>query len=136
MDKASVIAIRQALKYNEGNRTVKVCFDNGIVLSSASDIILWKDEDEIIIGITADNDSGSYVADKPIGIICSTYENIQYIIGNTDSKNIEESLEGLKSIMDISDEDKDNISNWYDKLYDYRYELSRKNYNPIDIKRD
>lgn len=136
MDKASVIAIREALKYNDNNRSVRIAFDNGVVLSSASDIILWKDEDEIIIGITADSDSGSYVADKPIGVICSTYENIQFIIGNTNSENIKETIDGLTSIVNLSDEDKNNIIKWYDKLYDYRYELSQKNYNPIDIKRD
>lgn len=136
MDKASIVAIREALKYNEGNRTIRVVFDNGVVLSSGSDIILWKDDDEIIIGIVADNDGGSYIADKPIRIICSTYENIQFIMGNINSKDINDTIDGLKSIMDISDEDKTNISNWYDKLYDYKYELSRKNYDPIDIIRD
>lgn len=136
MNKASIVAIREALKYNEGNRTIRVVFDNGVVLSSGSDIILWKDDDEIIIGIVADNDGGSYIADKPIRIICSTYENIQFIMGNINSKDINDTIDGLKSIMDISDEDKTNISNWYDKLYDYKYELSRKNYDPIDIIRD
>lgn len=136
MDKASIVAIREALKYNEGNKAIRVVFDNGVVLSSSSDIILWKDDDEIIIGIVADNDGGSYIADKPIQIICSTYENIQFIMGNINSKDINDTIDGLKSIMDISDEDKTNISNWYDKLYDYKYELSRKNYDPIDIIRD
>lgn len=136
MDKASIVSIREALRYNEGNKSIRVVFDNGVVLSSSSDIILWKDDDEIIIGIVADNDGGSYIADKPIQIICSTYENIQFIMSNINSKNIDDTIDGLKSIMDISDEDKTNISNWYNKLYDYKYELSRKNYDPIDIIRD
>lgn len=135
MDKASVIAIRKALQY-EDNRTVRVAFDNGFILSSASDVILWKDEDEIVIGIVADGDDGSFVSGKPIRIICSTYENIQFIMGNTNSENIEDSLEGLTSIMELSDDDKNNIKKWYNRLYDYKYDLSHKNYNPIDIRRD
>lgn len=136
MDKASVIAIREALKYSEDNRTVRVAFDNGVILSSASDIILWKDDNEIIIGITADNDSGSYAAGKPIRIICSTYENIQFIMGNTDTDNLEDAIDGISSIVSLSDDDKANIMKWYDRLYDHKYELNRKNYNPIDIIRD
>lgn len=135
MDKASVIAIREALKY-ETNRTVRVAFDNGIILSSASDVILWKDEDEIVIGIVADGDDGSFISGNPIKIIGSTYENIQFIMGNTNSDNIEDAMDGLSSIVSLSDEDKKNIKKWYSRLYDYKYDLSHKNYNPIDIIRD
>lgn len=135
MDKASVIAIREALNY-EDNRSIRIAFDNGVNLSPSSDIILWKDEDEIVIGITADNDSGSYSAGLPIKVICSTYENIQFIMGNTNNDNMDKTLEGLNSIVGLSDEDKKNIKEWYNKLYDPNYELSRKNYNPVDIIRD
>lgn len=135
MDKASVIAIREALQYTE-NRTVRVAFDNGVILSSASDIILWKDSDEIIIGITADNDSGSFLAGLPIRIICSTYENIQFIMGNTNVENLDNTLEGLNNIVSISGEDETKIKEWYEKIYSHNYELSRKNYNPVDIIRD
>jgi hypothetical protein len=135
MDKASVIAIRNALQYEE-NRTIRIAFDNGVNLSNASDIILWKDDAEIVIGIMADNDSGSYSAGLPIKVICSTYENIQFIMGNTNNDNMDKTLEGLISIVDLSDEDKTSIKEWYTKLYSYEYELSHKNYNPTDIIRD
>lgn len=136
MDANSVKAIRDSLKYNEGDKSIKIAFDNGVVLSSTSDIILWNDANEIIIGIVADSDDGAYVADKPIRVICSTYENIQFIMSNINTKDIKDTLDGLSSVVKISDEEKNNITKWYEKLYDYRYELSHKNYNPIDIKRD
>ena len=49
---------------------------------------------------------------------------------------MDKTLEGLNSIVELSDEDKKNIKEWYNKLYSHEYELSRKNYNPIDIIRD
>lgn len=135
MDKASVIAIREALDY-ENNRTVRIAFDNGINLSPSSDIVIWNDDKEIIIGIVADGEGGSYVAGLPIKVICSTYENIQFIMGNTNNDNIDDTLDALKNVVSFTDEDKKNIKEWYKKLYSPNYELSHKNYNPVDIIRD
>lgn len=136
MDKASVIAIRDALLQDGKNRAVRVAFDNGINLSHASDIIIWNDDKEIVVGFTADSDSGSFTANLPISMICSTYENIQFIIGNTNVDKLEDAINSLSNVVTIDDEAKEKILEWYSKLYSHEYELSHKNYNPIDIKRD
>lgn len=136
MDKASVIAIRDALLQNGQNRSVRIAFDNGIILSESSDIVFWNDETEIVVGFTADNESGSYIAGLPIRIICSTYENIQFIMGNTNVEKLEPSIDSLSAIVSISDENKAKLIEWYRKVYSHKYELSRKNYDPIDIVRD
>lgn len=135
MDKNSVIAIRSAL-LDKDNRAVKIVFDNGVILSPSSDIVIWDDDKEIITGFTADSDGGSYSADLPIRIICSTYEHIQFIMGNTNSKKLESVIDKLSSAVPITDDNKDKIIEWYKKLYDYKFELLRKNYDPVDIKRD
>lgn len=136
MDKASVVAIREALKYNEENRAFRVAFDNGIIISTASDQIFWNDDTEIVVAITADNDGGSFIAGLPIRVICSTYENIQFIMGNTNPEKLEDVIDGLTEIVSISDEDKSMITDWYEKLYSPNYRLAHKNYEPIDIIRD
>lgn len=136
MDKASVVALRDALLQNGENRSVRIAFDNGIILSQSSDQIIWDDDKELVIGITADGDDGSYASGLPIGIIGSTYENIQFIMGNTNVEKLESVLDSINTIAPISDEDKSKLIEWYSKLYNPNYILSRKAYNPIDIKRD
>lgn len=136
MNKNSVIALRDALLQNGENRAVKIAFDNGIILSQSSDQIIWDDDSETVIGITADGDGGSFLAGLPISIICSTYEHIQFIIGNTNTKNLESILDSISEVTTISDEDKSKIIEWYSKLFSPEYVLSRDHYDPIDIKRD
>lgn len=137
MDKASVVALRTALLKDGENRSVKIAFDNGIVMSQASDVIIWDDDKEIVIAFTSDSNSGSYLAGLPISVISSTYENIQFIMGNTNVENLESVIDGLASATDkITDEDKNKIIEWYKKVYSHEHELYRKNYNPTDIVRD
>lgn len=136
MDKASVVALRNSLSQNGDNRSVKIAFDNGIIISLASDIVLWNDDKEIVIAFTADSNSGAYEANKPISIIGSTYENIQFIIGNTNVKNLDSIIDSISNVTSVKDEDKKQIINWYKKVYSYKHELDTKSYNPIDIKRD
>ena len=136
MDKASVVALRDALLQNGENRAVRIAFDNGIILSQSSDQIIWDDGKELVIGITADSDDGSFASGLPIRIIASTYENIQFIMGNTNVDKLESILDSISNITTISDEDKSKLLEWYSKLYSPDYILSRKAYNPIDIKRD
>lgn len=136
MDKASVVALRDALLQNGENRAVRIAFDNGIILSQSSDQIIWDDDKELVIGITADSDDGSFASGLPIRIIGSTYENIQFIMGNTNVDKLESILDSISTITTISDEDKSKLLEWYSKLYSPEYILSRKAYNPIDIKRD
>lgn len=136
MDKPSVIALRDSLLNNGQNRAIVIAFDNGINLSLSSDLVIWDDEKEIVVGIVSDNKSGSYEAGLPIRIIGSTYENIQFISGNTNVDNLKELLDSLSGSVKITDETKKTICNWFEKVYDYKYDLNHKNYNPIDIPRD
>ena len=136
MDKASVIALRDSLLQNGENRSVRVAFDNGVILSSSSDQIIWDDDKELVIGITADSDGGSFAANLPIRVIGSTYENIQFIMGNTNVEKLESVLDSISNITTISDETKSKLIEWYSKLFSHKYILSKKNYDPIDIKRD
>lgn len=136
MDKASVIAIRDALLQNGQNRAVRIAFDNGIILSESSDQVIWDDDKELVIGITADNEGGAYIAGLPIRIIGSTYENIQFIMGNTSVENLGSALDSIGAIAPINDKDKASLIEWYRKLYSHEYVLDRKHYDPIDIKRD
>lgn len=136
MDKASVIALRDSLLQQGKNRSVRIAFDNGIILSSASDIIIWNDDNEIVIAFTADNDGGAYIAKQPIKMIGSTYENIQFIMGNTDVDNLENAIDSLSNVINIDSDNKAKITEWYKKLFSKDYELDRKQYNPIDIIRD
>lgn len=135
MDKASVIALRSSLLQEGKNRSVRIAFDNGVILSSSSDIVIWNDDKEIVIGFTADSDGGAYAAGMPIRMIGSTYENIQFIMGNTNVENLETAIDSLSEAVTISSDDKKKIMEWYRKLFSKDYELSRNNYNPIDIKR-
>lgn len=149
MEKNAVIAFRDALIANGKHRAIRIAFDNGINLSLSSDIVIWDDDKELVIGFTADGTSGSFEAGLPIRIICSTYENIQFILANTNvevKKEYKEkyALEDLTTIIDslksassnITDDDKTKIINWYSKLLDPKHDLSHKAYNPIDIRRD
>lgn len=136
MEKSAVVAIRDALLMEGKNVSIKIAFDNGINLVLASDMVLWDDDKEIVVGFCADSDSGSFEAAKPIRIICSTYENIQFIMSNTNVDNLEKFFNSLSGCMTISDENKKKIMDYYSKIFDYRRDLSHKNYNPIDIKRD
>lgn len=139
MDKNSVIAIRDALLNDGKNRSVRIVFDNGVNLSYSSDIIIWDDDTEVVVGFTACADGGSYSANLPIQIICSTYENIQFIMGNVRVDEIKEGydlksmIESLSDVVSIADEEKADIIEWYSKLYSHKYELSRENYDPVDI---
>ena len=135
MDKASVVAIRKALLRDEKDRAVRVVFDNGVVLSSGSDIIFWDDDKELIVALTSDSDGGSYSANLPIRVITSTYEHIQFIMSNTNTDKLDDTLGRLTSLVNISDEQKAEIKKWYDRVYGL-YELSDKNYDPVDIIRD
>lgn len=135
MEKSAVVALRDALLQDGKNKSVRIAFDNGINFTLSSDLVLWDDDKEIVAGFTADSDSGSFEAAKPIRLICSTYENIQFIMGNTNVENLEAIFESLSNAMTISDENKQLILKFYNSLYDYRKNLSRTNYNPIDIQR-
>lgn len=135
MDKASVIALRNGLLNNGKNRSIKIAFDNGIVLSLTSDLVVWDDEQERVIGFTADSDSGSYSAQKQIRIICSTYENIQFIMGNTNSKELPSIIDSLSNAVPKCTENKEAITKWFDRVFDYRYDLSHEQYDPVDIVR-
>lgn len=136
MDKAAVIAIRDSLLQGGKNRAITVVFDNGINLTLSSDLVIWDDDKETVVAFTADGHDGAFVADLPIKIICSTYENIQFIMSNNNVENLEAVIDSLSSAVVISDENKAKIMEWYTKLYDYRRNLIHKNYNPIDIVRD
>lgn len=133
MEKTAVVALRDALLQDGKNKTLRIAFDNGINFTLSSDLVLWDDEKEIVVGLIADSDSGSFEAGLPIRVITSTYENIQFIMGNTNVKNLEGLLDSLKSAMTISEENKAKILKWYNAVYDYRKPLSRTNYNPTDI---
>lgn len=135
MEKDSVIAIRDALLQDGKNRTVRIVFDNGINISASSDIILWDDDKELVLALTADYDSGAFEVQMPVKIIGSTYENIQFITANTNVENLNSVLDEIGKITTISADDKKKIVHWYDSLYDYRKNLSKTNYNPIDLKR-
>ena len=136
MDKESVIAHRDALLNNGKNRAIKIAFDNGVVLSLSSDVVVWDDDNERIVGFMADSDSGAFAAGLPIRIICSTYENIQFITGNTKPEDLDSMIDSLSNSVPISAESKQKITQWYDRLFDTKYNLARKNYNPTDIIRD
>ena len=117
MDKASVVALRDALLQNGKNRSVRIAFDNGIILSFGSDQLIWDDDKEIVIAFTADSDGGSYIANLPIRVIGSTYENIQFIMGNTNVENLESVIDSLSAITNISDDTKTKLIEWYSKIY-------------------
>lgn len=149
MEKNAVIAFRDALIADGKHRAIRVAFDNGINLSLSSDLVIWDDDKELVIGFTVDGTSGSFESRMPIRIICSTYENIQFILANTNVEIKQEykdkyTLEDLSTIVsslqsatpNITDEVKDEIVNWYSKVLDPKYDLSHKAYNPIDIRRD
>ena len=148
MEKTAVIALRDGLLCNNTNRAIRVIFDNGINLSLSSDLVVWDDDKELIIGFTADGTSGSFEAGLPIRIICSTYENIQFIQTNTNVKikdeyketysiqDLSTVIDSLKSITDkITDENKDKIVEWFTKVFSHEYDLSHTAYTPTDLKR-
>lgn len=136
MDKASVIALRDSLLQNGENRSVRIAFDNGVILSQASDTIIWDDAKELVIAFTTDSDSGAYSAQLPIRVITSTYEHIQFIMGNTNVDKLPEVIDSLGSVVNITEDTKNKLVEWYTKVFSHEYELSRKNYDPVDIKRD
>lgn len=137
MDKTDVINFRDSLLLDGKNKSFRILFDNGIVMSSGSDMILWDDDNETVVGIIADSDSGSFEAGLPIRIICSEYAQIQFITSNTNVDNLETYLDALgnSGSLKITDENKEKILDYFKKVYDYRRDLSHKNYNPIDLKR-
>lgn len=136
MDKASVVAFRDAI-LNEGkNRTLRVAFDNGIHLSAAADLIIWDDENERVIGFVTDSEAGAYASNLPIKMIASTYENIQFIMGNTNVNGLDEAIDSLNNACPISDDNKKIITDWFTKLHDSRRRLVHDNYLPIDIVRE
>ena len=135
MDKASVVAIRDALLQEGKNRSVTVAFDNGVNMSAASDVIVWNDDKEIVIALCADGEGGSFIAGLPIKVVCSTYENIQFIMGNTNVEKLDSMLDELTSVVNITDENKAVIKKWYERVYG-PYDLKHKHYDPIDIIRD
>lgn len=134
MEKADVIAIRDALMQN-GNKAIRVIFDNGINLSLASDVVIWDDSTDIVVGIIADYDSGAYSAGMPVKIICSNYENIQFITSNASLKDIQKQVEALETIVTFTEENKKSLNNLL-KLMDPRALLSHKAYEAVDIIRD
>lgn len=148
MEKSAVIALRDALVDNGNHRAIRIAFDNGINVSLSSDLVVWDDDKELVIGFCADSATGSLAAGLPIKVICSTYENIQYIMANTNVKinpdygkkysleDLSTVIDNLKSVVSITDESKQKIVDWYSKVYDYNYDLSHKAYNDIDIIRD
>lgn len=137
MEKQAVISIRDAL-LNGGKNTavITVVFDNGPNLSLAADNVIWNDENEIIIGFVPASSSGSLIANLPIRVLCSTYENIQFISGYTNTKNIGKVVEGLQPLTKLSEENKKKLVDYLIKLNGDNYDLDHKDYYPIDIKRD
>lgn len=135
MDTKDVITFRNSL-YDDKNKSLTILFDNGIVLSSGSDIILWNDEDETVVGIIADSNAGSFEAGLPIRLICSEYQQIQFITYNTNVDNLETCLDTLtKNGFKITDENKQKALDYYKKIFDRNRDLSHRNYNPTDLKR-
>ena len=57
-------------------------------------------------------------------------------MGNTNVENLESVIDSLSAITNISDDTKTKLIEWYSKIYSHKYDLSHKNYDPIDIKRD
>lgn len=134
MEKTAVIAIRDSL-LNNNDKNLRIVFDNGVNLSEIGDIVIWDDEKEIVTGFVTDSTSDGFIADKQIKIISSTYENIQFLMGNTDVKNLEAVINGLKTSINITDDQVKKIKEYFGKLLDPSYELKKK-YYPNDIKRD
>lgn len=135
MEKTAVIAIRDSLK-NQDKPNLRIIFDNGVNLSITSDQIIWDDDKEIIIGFMADGSSGAFAAGLPIRTICSTYENIQFLMGNTDVKNLGNMITSLKSSVTITSDDEKRITEYFRKVFDPNLDLSHKAYLAHDIKRD
>ena len=148
MEKNAVIAIRDALLDNGNHRAIRICFDNGVNLALSSDLVIWDDDNEIVIGFCADSTAGGLIANLPVKIICSTYENIQFIMSNTNVKidpeygkkysleDLPTIINNLKSAVPITDESEKKIINWFSKVCSHEYDLSHKAYNDIDIIRD
>ena len=127
MEKSAVVAFRESLTAD--NKTLRIVFDNGVNLSISSDLVIWDDENETIVGFVADGQSGSFNAGLPIRAICSTYENIQFMMANTNISGLSTMIDNLKtSVTTINDENKQQIMDYFNKIYDYRTELKDEFY--------
>lgn len=127
MKKSAVVAFRESLTVD--NKTLRIVFDNGVNLSISSDLVIWDDENETIVGFVADGQSGSFNAGLPIRAICSTYENIQFMMANTNISGLSTMIDNLKtSVTTINDENKQQIMDYFNKIYDYRTELKDEFY--------
>ena len=149
MEKAAVVAFRDALMAEGKHRSIRIAFDNGVNLSTTSDLVIWDDDKELVIGFIADAYAGSFVADLPVRIICSTYEMIQFIMANTNVQIKDEykeryTLEDLPTLLDqfdsvtdkITEDQKKQIVKWFSRLFDGKYDLAHNAYMPTDIRRD
>lgn len=127
MEKSAVVAFRNSLTAD--NKTLRIVFDNGVNLSVASDMVVWDDENETMVGFVADGQSGSFSAGLPIRAICSTYENIQFMMANTNISDLSTMIDNLKSsVSTIDDTKKKQILDYFRKIYDYRTELKDEFY--------
>lgn len=76
----------------KGSLSIIVTCDNMIVYSTATEFLIWDDDNEHLYAIRANTDH--YNQDKaPIEISCTKYDNIQYIEGNISAAN-------LKTVLD------------------------------------
>lgn len=124
MEKDAVISFRDSLTNNGNYNAIKIAFDNGVQLIASSDAIIWDDSNERVIGFISDGESESFSAEMPIRIICSTYENIQFITANIKVEDLDGMIDRLKqSMTTISDDSKKKIINHFSKIHDYRTEL-------------
>lgn len=118
MDKNNVIAFRDSLLLDGKNNSIRILFDNGINVLLSSDCVLWDDTNERIVAFVSDNKSGSFSANKPVEIICSTYENIQFITAGSSLKDLEKFIDSLgKSVVKISEENKKAILDYFENCH-------------------
>lgn len=145
MQKDTFVALRDALLDGGKHRAIKIAMDNGVMVSLSSDLVVWDDEDEIMVAFVADSDSGAYGANLPIRVICTEYEHIQFIMANTNVKlnkrqlsnneNLETVINNINKVVPISEDKKESIINWFGKIYGGKHELVNNAYLPGDLNR-
>ena len=117
MIKADVVKFRD--EACAGCKDIVVVCDNMIIFSTNTSFVVWDDDNERVYSIRAN--TGQYTQDGvPMEILCTSYENIQYIKGYTTTANLKNVLQDTFVGGGLIDNEK------LDKIIEYANKVTGK----------
>ena len=117
MTVTDVVFLRDLLL--ENSDSLVVYGDNMHIFSNKVDYLVWDDDNERLYCIRANVDQYSQ-AQRPVEIIVTTYENIQYMTGSYTNQSIKDAIESISAYIPAAE--KDNVIKYFMNMHNQMLE--------------